>query len=66
MISGKASAWLAEFLADCARSPRLNDFEEGFVGGLRSRFARLGSDITISDAQWPVLRRIEGKIHAAG
>ena len=66
MINDRTRAWLDEFLADCDRSPRLNEFEAGFIGAIRRRYHLHGTEIVIHEAQWPVLRRIEGKIHAAG
>lgn len=66
MIKPATQAWLTEFLRDCDRSPRLNDFETSFVAGIGRRFAREHGELVITEAQWPVLRRIEEKIHAAG
>lgn len=66
MINDRTRAWLDEFLADCDRSPRLNEFEAGFIGAIRSRYRRDGAEIVIHETQLPTLRRIEGKIHAAG
>ncbi len=65
-MSPEVQAWLKEFLADCAKSPRLSRWERDFVFNVGRRFDWFTSWLVITPKQMGILRRIEVKIHAVG
>lgn len=58
--------WLCELISDAQASPRLNEFEAGFIDSIDRKLIRFGSAVTVTEPQMAVLRQIEEKIHAAG
>ena len=63
-LTDKQYADLKELLKDAESCARLSQFEEEFVDGLRERVLIYGDRTRVSDAQWTVIRRIEGKVYA--
>lgn len=58
--------WLTEVLQDAANSPRLTAWEEQFVRDLRRLLHTQGEHMKLTARQTEVIKRIEGKIYAAG
>jgi hypothetical protein len=63
-LSEKQLTDLRELLKDAEACARLTQWETEFVDDLRGRVLVYAADTRISDAQWTVIRRIEGKIYA--
>lgn len=54
---------LVELLKDAEICARLTQWEEEFLADIRERVMTYEEDTRISDKQWQVLRRIEGKVY---
>jgi hypothetical protein len=63
-LDDKALAGLRELLSDAESCARLSQWEEEFLSDMRDRVVLYGADTRVSDAQWKVLHRIEGKVYA--
>ena len=66
MIAPTVKVWLDELLRDAEASPRPTPWERGFLGTIASNRIEWGTAFMLSEKQMAVLKRIEGKIHAAG
>jgi hypothetical protein len=64
MLDARALAGLRELLRDAESCARLNQYEEDFLDGMRARVLIHAADTHVSDKQWTVLQRIEGKVYA--
>ncbi len=62
-LDAKAFAALKELLHDAESCARLSQWEEEFLDDLRSRALLYKENIRLSDKQWEVIRRIEGKVY---
>ena len=65
-LDAEAFAGLKELLHDAEACARLSQWEEEFLDDLRSRVLLYKENIRLSDRQWEVIRRIAGKVYAAG
>lgn len=65
-LDAEAFAALKELLKDAESCARMTVWEEGFLDDLRSRVLLYKANIRLSDSQREVIRRIEGKVYAAG
>ena len=63
MMDDKEYALLNEVLKDAESSSGLSQWEEEFLSDLRGRVLLYKENTNISDKQWQVIRRIEGKIY---
>lgn len=63
-LTDKELADLKELLTDAESCPRLSQWETEFMDDLRSRVLVYAAGTRISDAQWTVIRRIQGKVYA--
>lgn len=63
-LDPKAYANLQELLKDAESCARLSQWEEEFLSDMRDRVLLYKERTRISDAQWNVLHRIEGKVYA--
>ena len=63
-LDPKAYANLQELLKDAESCARLSQWEEEFLSDTRDRVLLYKERTRISDAQWNVLHRIEGKVYA--
>jgi hypothetical protein len=59
-------AKITEFLEAAKASPRLGNWDRGFVNSLVERHAEWGRLMDISPRQQEQIDRIDGLIHAAG
>jgi hypothetical protein len=57
---------LAELLRDAESCTRFSEWEQRFVDELRGKFLMRGGQMTLSEKQIAVLRKIEKVIYAAG
>jgi hypothetical protein len=64
----KDSKFLAEFLLDARKSPKLTDWEKEFVRSISILFesCRIESVRDLSERQKDVVKKLEAKIHAIG
>lgn len=53
-----------ELMADAETCARLSQWEEEFCDSMRTKLLTYGENITLSDKQIEVLRRIEEKVYA--
>ena len=63
-LDPKAYAGLQELLKDAESCARLSQWEDEFLSDMRDRVLLYKEHTRVSDAQWTVLRRIEGKVYA--
>ena len=64
MLDDKQLSRLTEILRDAESCARLTQWEEEFLADMRGRVLIHGSGTRVSDPQWAVLTRIEGKVYA--
>ncbi len=55
---------LVEILKAAEACSRLSQWEEEFCDDMRGRVLTRGAALSVSDKQWQVIRRIEGKVYA--
>lgn len=55
---------LVEIAKDAESCSRLSKFEEQFLDTLRENLLKYGKKIYMSEKQWEVIERIEGKVYA--
>lgn len=63
-LSDKQYAGLVELLKDAESCARLTNWEEDFLSDLRERVLIHQENTRVSERQWEVLQRIEGKVYA--
>lgn len=63
-LSDKQYAGLVELLKDAETCIRLTNWEEEFLSDMRDRVSVHQQSTAVSDKQWEVLQRIEGKVYA--
>ena len=62
-MSDEEFAFLQEVLKDAESSARLSQWEEEFCDDFRGRLLMYRGNTRVSDRQWEIIRRIEGKIY---
>lgn len=55
---------LTEIAKDAESCGNLSKFEEQFLDTLRENLLKYGNKIYMSEKQWEVVKRIEGKVYA--
>ncbi len=55
---------LVEILKDAESCPRLSQWEDEFCSDMRDCVLVQGVALNVSEKQWQVIHRIEGKIYA--
>jgi hypothetical protein len=62
-LTDKQLAQLGELLSDAEACARLSQWETEFCASMQERLSVYKAETRVSDAQWNVLHRIEGKVY---